>query len=100
MKFDVIFGALNKRTFEKIVYANGQSCIEAPKKGVSNVEILVMPQTGGQAKTYPSIHPGKVLYPVNVGDYISVQEVRHGTRWAGLYRVIDITDKEIIGEPC
>lgn len=97
MKFDVILNHHDTREFNKIVYMNNQNCILGTPRGLdTNENISVL----NKDKTYPSVEPGKVLYPVHVGDYISVQEKKDGTLYVNCYKVISITDTEVIGGPC
>lgn len=50
--------------------------------------------------TYPSDNTGKVFYPVNKSDYITVCKKINGTIYADCYKVISITDTEVIGGIC
>ena len=101
MKFNVVLGSNSNRSFKRITYANGKPCVEGTPKGVhTDKDISVLTKEGGQAQTYPSINLGKVLYSVDVGDYITVLEKINGTLCAEFYRVTNITGTEIIVEPC
>lgn len=96
MKFDVILNHNSTRKFDKILF-NGKNCILGTPRGVEtdeNISVL------NQDITYPSDNTGKVFYPVNKGDYITVCKKINGTIYADCYKVTSITDTEVIGEPC
>lgn len=101
MKFDVIINTKGHCNLKKIMYVTDQSCIEGNKEGVqADKEISVLTRAGEQAQKYPSINNDKVLYAVNVGDYITIQEMRHGIRYVNFHKVNNITDTEVICGPC
>jgi hypothetical protein len=96
MKFDVILNHNSTRKFDKILF-NGQNCILGTQRGLETDEhISVL----NQDITYPSDNTGKVFYPVNKGDYITVCKRINGTIYADCYKVISITDTEVIGGIC
>lgn len=100
MKFDVIIGGARERKFKKIIYPNSRPCIEGTVEGEdTDLKISVIPQIKEQVETYPSINKNQVLYPVRVGDCIIVLERKNGVLHANYYKVISITDTEVIGGP-
>lgn len=100
MKFDVVFNSVGARKFKRILYLNGDSCIQGTPKGSDmDNNISVIYPGNREIITYPSIEPGEVLYPVNVGNCIIVNEKVNGTLYSNAYRVIEITDTEVIGGP-
>lgn len=100
MKFDVVLNSMGSRRFKRIPYLNGDSCIQGTPTGSGvDEEISVIYPNNRAVITYPSIEPGKVLYPVKVGNCIIVNEKVNGTLFSNVYRVIEITDTEVIGGP-
>ena len=96
MKFDVILNHNSTRKFDKILF-NGKNCILETQRGLETDEhISVL----NQDITYPSDNTGKVFYPVNKSDYITVCKKINGTIYADCYKVISITDTEVIGGIC
>ncbi len=100
MHFNVTLNHGESRTFKKVIL-NGQDCIMGTPKGSDTGEdISVVRKDGEQVNVYPSTVPGKVLYPVSRGDYITVVETVDEALWVHCYRVTSISDTEVIGSPC
>lgn len=98
MKFHNIFnhsGEVKKYTLFKAM--NGAACIE----GGNNMEVVS--QAGGRANVYITNIPNMILYEVHVGDYIWIygkSDVICAIHEIQTYKVTDITDNEVIAEPC
>lgn len=100
MKFDVVICNQGNRTFKKVNFLNGDDCIVGTPKGShTDEDISVIYPEDREVTPYPSIEPGKVLYPVRVGDTITVNKKVNGTYYLNAYRVIAFTSTEVICGP-
>lgn len=100
MKFDVVLNSMGSRRFQRIPYLNGDSCIKGtPKDSDMDTKISVIYPGDREVITYPSVEQGKVLYPVHVGNCIIVNEKKNGTLFSSVYRVLSITDTDVICGP-
>lgn len=103
MKFDVVIGSPGPRNFDSVSHLNGDSCIRGTPSDSEvtegNENISVIYQDDKQVVPYPSIEVGKVLYPVRVGDYITARSKMDGTLYSMIYKVMSITENEVICGP-
>lgn len=103
MPFSLIIDTGGSRKFKKIPYLNGDSCIKGTPNDFEVTEneenILVIYPDDKQVTPYPSIEPGKVLYPVKVGDDITVCKKEDGIFYSKIYSVMSITDTDVICGP-
>lgn len=96
MKFDLIFNHSDMRTFNRVVYMENLDCILGTPKDSTLNENEEKISVLNQNVTYPYGQVGKVLYPVNIGDYIVARKKVNGTLYLHCYKVISITDTEVI----
>lgn len=71
--------------------------------GISGIEVTteypVYSSNGKQANVQPSYEHDTLVYEVGIGDCISKQEYNDGTTSVSYYKIVDITDTEVIAEP-
>lgn len=103
MKFDVVIGSWGFKKFKKITFLNGDSCIKGTPEGSEITEnkenISVIYPDDKRVIPYPSVEHDKVLYPVKVGNCIIVNKKVDGTLYSNAYRVISMTDTDVICGP-
>lgn len=51
------------------------------------------------AEIQPDSEKATLVYEVAIGDYICKQEYTEGTTYISAYKIVDITDNEVIAEP-
>ena len=98
MKFDYIFNHSGKtKKYPLLKATNGALCIE----GDENMEVIA--QTMGRTNIHTTNISGLFLYEVHVGDYIWLygkSDIKYATYQIQTYKITDITDSEVIAEPC
>lgn len=94
MKFDVVIKhPSGNLIIPRLSSINGISGIEAL------TEYPVYLNSGRQVNEQPSYDHDTLVYEVDIGDYIFKQEYKDGTTYVSYYKIVDITDTEVIAEP-
>lgn len=94
MHFDLIINHDNKNlSVPRLDSINGIPSIEAL------TEYPVYRSTKEMADVQPASDKATLVYEVAIGDYICKQEYSNGTTYVSYYKIVDITDNEVIAEP-
>ena len=97
MKFDYVFNHSGEvKKYSLLKAKNDADCIEGDK----NMEVIS--QTMKRTNTYTTNIPDLFLYEVHVGDYIVVcgkSDIEYASHQIQTFKIIDITDREVIAEP-